>query len=361
MFLFFLLFSILSRLSDKYSSQLENLTLVCHFCGNFLDSETVNSPCFNNTTTTDYSNSNNNNNTNNNNNNVKPVFTDDIIPLELLNTRRHVFGRPSSNFNEKINSIVSNTHQKHRLNDNRVHQEEKRLEEINIIEEEKKRERREKREKEKQMQDNNVRYGVSVINSLNKNNSNINNTNSNTKQKVNNTSNLDLKGIMDKIKQISASQNIDPELLMNDFFKDRKNTTYDELKALLQNKFDLSENECNRFLAQIVSVPPNIGGSMNNSFNINNNNSNSQSNNNNVNNKLSSNTARQYYYNDLVNNSNYNNNDNPNVQLEDFITLFQRSGDFPNKNSYLNKKKDILDENRFERERRLLNSYNNVN
>lgn len=284
----------------------------------------MNSKCINNTIASEYT--------------SKAKFTDDNIPAELCNTRRHVFGKPCVDFNQKMNDVLSNTHLKHKLNDERVHNEQTRLDEINVIEEQKRRERREKRERERQMQEGNTRYGLGS--SLNKNNttsyqynkqnSNDNNTsisNITNYQNINKNSNLDLNGIMDKIRSISAAQNIDSEALMADFFKDRKNTTYEELKSLLQRKFDLSENECNRFLGQIVSVPPIIGGN------------------------LSS------YNNNNVSSSYINTNDN-NIQLEDFITLFKRSLDFPSQKSYLNKdKKGVLDENQFERERRLLNSY----
>ena len=311
-----------AKLSDKYSNQLEKYILVCYFCGRFLEPESVNTQCQNNTGINDYK--------------LKIKYSDEAISSEHYNTRRHYFSKPSADYDEKMNQAVQNTHISKKLFDERVAKEEKQLEEIKAYEYEMK----------NQTKNNNTRYEKSNKDLINLKHQD---------HPFNRNSNLDLKGIKEKIKYFSELQKIDTENLMENFFKGRDNTHYDELKLLLQSKFLLSENECNRFLSQIISQPPtiglkhsenNIGDSQIVPSNLNTNYFNEE------------NQGYQTTYNFPSNYKLSNiDNDNQKVKLEDLVTLFKRSGDFPKRPPNY----DYSDETQFEKERRLINKYKNSN
>lgn len=374
-----------SKLTEKYSTQLEKYTLVCHFCGNFLDSETINTNCLSNSGISDYVN--------------KQKFTDENISSELYNTRRHFFGKPALDYYDKMNNIVVNAHINHKLNDERVHQEQLQLEEINALEAIEKKEKESKGNLNKKNQfTNNVIGNNKLIN--------INNNNNSDKERFNRLSNLDINGIKEKIRFFAGAQKIDIEKMMSDFFKGRNTTSFDELKLLLMTKFELSENECNRFLGQIVSTPPTIGikNPYSSSFSqgflkdklgfgdnltggiggsgheeINNKKKddyyNTHSNFNNVIGNNQVNNQKEAFSNNFTHNSkniNINSSSSPysqqntqdnnlninnNVLLEDFLLLLRRSDDFPKRNKNNNYENEI-NETPFERERRLLNNYN---
>jgi hypothetical protein len=206
------------RLSDKYSHQLEKYNLVCHFCGNFLDADTANNKCYSNTT--------------GNENKVK--YTNENVPQENMNNLRHYFGTPAPDYYDKINQIVTTTHLNHQNFDERVHKEEADLQEIKNIADE---ERRMRKEREKVGDAKQDRYGLSgaerVFSHREKNNNH---------EIFNRNSNLDLKGIMEKIKYFSDLQKLDSEKLMEDFFSGRNNTSYEELKLLLMLTFKMPIN-----------------------------------------------------------------------------------------------------------------------
>jgi hypothetical protein len=82
-----------ARLVDRYASELKKYELVCSFCGQHLADVNINNDCHENlggavnagakgaTTKTDVV--------------VVAYFTDETPPNEIINTKRHFFGRPS--------------------------------------------------------------------------------------------------------------------------------------------------------------------------------------------------------------------------------------------------------------------------
>lgn len=355
-----LILFIKNRLADKYSSQLEKFSLVCHFCGCYLDSETMNLQCVSNTGISEYK--------------LKVKFTDDILSSEYYNNKRHYFGKPSEDYNDKMNNTVINTHINQKNNDEKIKREIEQLEIIKAME----REKMESSiiEKEKENKSKNARI---------KSSNQIQFDNLQSNERFGKNSNLDIDGIYEKIRFFSKQNGINLEKMLEDFFKGRDSTSYDEIKLLLSTKFDLSENECNRFLGQIIMKPPTIGVTnpydeiSQYNFNPNymskfNQFSNSPLRNNyhsgyGVNNNENFNNYNDYNYVEskgkYLSNYNQNNsfineelkNSNQTVKMEELIGLLKRSEDFPKRSNFYNSKE--ISETIYEKERRLLNNYNN--
>lgn len=325
------------RLSDKYSSQLEHYILVCHFCGCFLEEETMNNPCMTNLSLLG-----------DNKNNKLIYYTDSIITMESIGNKRHFFAKPSNDYYEKINNAISNTHKNQKLNDERVHLEEQQLE---AIKEENELRRREKKEKE-QILDKDTIY-------KDKDRLKTNDTGKITDNVLiekeikyfNKNSNLDLPGIYDKIKFHSKRLGMDFEKLIGNFFQGKNQTSFDELKLLLATKFELSEPECNRFLSQIISNPPQIG-----SINVYSGYSSISNREQQIGSPINTNNSGLINSTPYKTDRNYN-NESPikKVLVEDFINLLKRSNDFSSlqKSNKFNQQQQEL--NIFEKEREMLN------
>lgn len=296
-------------------------------------------------------------------------FTDDILSSEYYNNKRHYFGKPSEDYNDKMNNTVINTHINQKNNDEKIKREMEQLEIIKAME----REKNETSVIDKENRSKNVK-STSKINQIQVN------------EPFSKNSNLDLNGIYEKIRFYSKQNGINLEKMLEDFFKGRESTSYDEIKLLLTTKFDLSENECNRFLGQIIMKPPTIGVSNPyediSQYNFNPNYMSKF-------NQLSNSPNRNYFYNSGNNmkensnfyqdmkyydkgrsfggnyqnnqNNSFNNEDlrnsNQTVKMDDLIGLLKRSEDFPKRSNFYNVKD--IPETIYEKERRLLNNYNN--
>ena len=325
------------RLSEKYSSQLEQYILVCHFCGCFLEEESMNNQCMINLSSLGE-----------NKNNKLIYYTDSVIPMESIGNKRHYFAKPSNDYYEKMNNAISNTHKNHKLNDERVHMEEQQLE---AIKEENELRKREKREKE-QILDKEAIYKDKDRLKTNDTGKITDNALTDKENKYfNKTTNLDLAGIYDKIKYHSKRLGIDFEKQIGNFFMGKNQTSFDELKLFLATKFELSEPECNRFLSQIVSNPPQIG-----SINIYSGYSSISNREQQIGSPINTNISGQMNSTPFKTERNYN-NESPNkkVLVDDFISLLKRSNDFSSlqKSNKFNQQQQEL--NIFEKEREMLN------
>ncbi len=86
------------KLSDKYAIELKKYQLVCHFCGCYLEENTVNSLCKNNTKEC----------------NEKGSLTSKTVPSDLLDSKRHYFGHPNKEFEMSL-SKLDNREKPHEL------------------------------------------------------------------------------------------------------------------------------------------------------------------------------------------------------------------------------------------------------
>lgn len=129
-------------------------------------------------------------------------FTDDILSSEYYNNKRHYFGKPSEDYNDKMNNTVINTHINQKNNDEKIKREMEQLEIIKAME-------REKNE-------------TSVIDKENKS-KNVKSTNKINQIQVNEpfskNSNLDLNGIYEKIRFYSKQNGINLEKCLKIFLK----------------------------------------------------------------------------------------------------------------------------------------------
>lgn len=77
------------KLSDKYAMELKKYQLICHFCGCYLEENTVNSLCKKNTKEC----------------NEKGSLTTKTVPSELLDSKRHYFGPPNKEFEMSLSKL----------------------------------------------------------------------------------------------------------------------------------------------------------------------------------------------------------------------------------------------------------------
>ncbi len=303
--------------------------MVCYFCGSFLEEETMNNQCpFNQQNTFK----------------DKTSFSNEQVPLEAIGNRRHYFGKPTNDYYDKINNLISKTHLNQRQKDERVHLEEQQLELIKEETENKRRDIKKEREKEDNIDKERLKTNdtgkVSIIN---------------YDEYYNKNTNLDLAGIYDKIKYYAGKQGIEFEAFINKFFNGKTQTSYDDLKLLLATKFELSEKECNRFLGQVVSDPPQIGNKNIYSGQFNETYRDKQEKD--VFSSLSSknnspfNTQRNFFNNNIVNNNNNDELVNRKIYVEDFLKLLKKSQDIP-------KDKNQKEQNEFQKEREMLSLFN---
>lgn len=300
----------------------------------------------------------------------KVKYTEENVPAQYYNTRRHYYGKPSEDYYEKMNNMISNTHINHKLNDERVHLEEEHVVKLKADQQKEKREKSLDKERSiyksgKQDKETIKTYETEKRGIGGNFKGNTNEINKELEQYYDKNSNLDLAGINEKIRLHAIDLNIDFDAFLTDFFKGKTLTSYDEIKLLLINKFELSENECNRFLSQIVSIPPRIGLSSPNSgfqqWDIRSE----------LDGYQPSNFKTQSDYNNAYDinrdiddknnalNTSYRGTEgsfNKNIMIEDFMDLLKRSADFPKAGIFLGKSQDY--QNPFERERQLLQSAN---
>lgn len=205
----------------------------------------------------------------------------------------------------------------HKQNDERVHFEEEQLENIREERINKKRERQEK--EERQVEEYYKDTGKPSQNQLKYSNHHV----------YNHNSNMDLDGINDKINRISKKMNIQLEDLISNFLNGKYSATYDDFKLLLKTKFNLSDNESNRFLKQIIDTP----------------------------------------INDIKKGSQIKKTTSSKILIEDFISLLKRSYDIPYSSTVNTKgkyglsfnNKSYKEMNEYEKERELLEIYKNKN
>jgi hypothetical protein len=85
-----------AKLSDKYAMELKKFHLLCHFCGCYMDENTVNSLCMNNSDGAEHG-----------------QFTVvNKVPVEMLNTKRHFFNPPKEDKKKATMSTGINTSNK---------------------------------------------------------------------------------------------------------------------------------------------------------------------------------------------------------------------------------------------------------
>lgn len=227
-----------------------------------------------------------------------------------------------------MNNIINKTHINHKQNDERVHLEEEQLENIREERIDKKRERQEKEERQVE------EYYKDKLNKVPSRSPSRNELKYSNNHLYNPNSNMDLDGINDKIKRLSKKMNTQLEDLISNFLNGKYSATYDDFKLLLKTKFNLSDNECNRFLKQIIDTP----------------------------------------INDFKKGSQNKQTNSSKILIEDFISLLKRSYDFPNRPTINTKgkygvyspglsfnNKSYKEMNEYEKERELLEIYKNKN
>lgn len=77
-----------AKLSDKYAMELKKYHLVCHFCGCYLEEDSVNALCVRNCAE----------------DTEKPNFTTSKVAGDVVNTKRHFFGPPVKDFESLMDS-----------------------------------------------------------------------------------------------------------------------------------------------------------------------------------------------------------------------------------------------------------------
>jgi hypothetical protein len=156
--------------------------MVCHFCGGALDETTVNSLCTFNS--------------NDIPNDKKGKFTSSTVSLEYLNTKRHYFAKPSSDFHIKY----TNKENEIKLNSQLVEEKTSSL---------------------------HLNRSLNRINELN---------------------DEEIKSIMMKMKKISMKNGFDLENTLLKKFNEKDGLTEDMIKVFLEAKFDLEDIEINKLL-----------------------------------------------------------------------------------------------------------------
>ena len=280
------------NVSDKYSIQLEEYILVCFFCGCFLDSDTINDQCQANFGIIDCK--------------LEVTYSDTIVSTDKYNNRRHYYAKPSKNYYYNLNNLINkkyrNEYNNDRNNTNFKNLKTSLLSNNSIINNESHKEQFIKQNLHKQSFDN-------AANNRDKN--------------------IEINRIKEKINYIAKKAGLITEEFFCNYFKNKKKTTYEELRLILSTKFKLSNEECNLLLSQIINKEHKLN---NNNFVYNCDNEKNMNNSNNTN-MSNSNLNKSIYSKNITDNlnlfeKNANNSLSNDIMIKDFINILMSSNKY---------------------------------